>query len=126
MASGPGKTPEEREAADPLSERNNSGVLSTLRAIGSAGYQLQPCLVNVPGHVITKAQCGNIFDATAADDVDAVIGFAATDRSILTEMSTGTLSGFNPWLLAAWKGATGVLRWLERQVRMHHYLCLSQ
>jgi hypothetical protein len=140
MASGPGKTPEERAAADPTSEVESSRGLMSALGVTKARASAPPPQTAAPAFVLQPSFTASMsfLDAVAADNMEVVTRFvdqatksaeeveggaggactpssSAARHALLNQDSSGNLQGFTPWLMAAWKGADTALRWLAAQ-----------
>lgn len=136
--SGPGKTPEERAAADPSTESEAPGLLGTVGAIAKRAQQavanhghghaheggvcpssvlqeqLSPDAVGFSTArsttVYQAAELGNMADLVDLVDKQEAGGVA---RSVA--LNTTEPNGLSPWLVAAWRGHTTALRWMLQQ-----------
>lgn len=138
--SGPGKTPAERAAADPSTESEAPGLLGTVGAIakpiakraqqavsyhGGHGHahdggvcpssalqgQLSPDAVGFSSvRSTTVYQAADLGDMVALEDLVGKQEAEGVARS--AALNATEPNGLSPWLTAAWRGHTIVLRWM--------------
>ena len=134
--SGPGKTPAERAAADPSTESEAPGLLGTVGAIAKPiAKRAQQAVANHNGHghshdgrgcpssalspdavgfssvrSTTVYQAAELGDMVALEDLLGKQEAEGVAQS--AALNAAEPNGLSPWLTAAWRGHTIVLRWM--------------
>jgi len=117
--SGPGKTPEERAAEDPTTEKETAGLLGSLAAatrLRKPDAPAEPGTFSAADTPRSTAVATTVYGAANDDDLEALkalVGEAEAGGTPRTAaLAERHPNGLTPWLVAAWRGSDSVLRWM--------------